>query len=237
MRRAAVLSALLLSLGAVGCGLFGEEGSGVLVTRRLQVPAEIDSVRLADGFRATIATGRREPAGTVTIDDNLVGLLQIDVDGSTLSIDLSGQVRGATLRVDLGLIRLRALELSGASAASVRGPLTGDLTVEASGASEADLPPMDLDDLELSVSGASNVSAEAGGTGRLQADVSGSSHVALFEVQADEAELVVSGSSEVEVTVIELLDSQASGGSSVRFRGEPERVIRDESGGSSVEPA
>jgi hypothetical protein len=237
MRRAAVLSALLLGLGAVGCGLFGEEGSGVLVTRRLQVPAEIDSVRLADGFRATIMTARMAPAGTVTIDDNLVELLRTDVDGSTLSIDLSGDVRGATLRVDLGLIRLRTLELSGAVAVAVRGPLSGDLTVEASGASEVDLPPMDLDDLVLSVNGASNVSAEAGRAGRLQADVSGSSHVALFEVQADEAELVVSGSSEMEVTVLELLDAQASGGSSVRFRGEPERVIRDESGGSSVQPA
>jgi hypothetical protein len=36
--------------------------------------------------------------------------------------------------------------------------------------------------------------------------------------------------------VLELLDAQASGASSVRFRGEPERVIRDESGGSTVEP-
>jgi Putative auto-transporter adhesin, head GIN domain len=237
MRRTAVLSLLLLGLGAVGCGLFGEEGSGVLVTRRLDVPTEIDTIRLADGFRGTIATGRSAAAATVTIDDNLVGLLRTDVDGSTLSIDLSGQVQDATLRVNVGVIQLRAIQLSGASVASVRGPLTGDLTVEASGASEIALSPMELDGLELNVSGASNVSAEAGRTGQLQAEVSGSSHVSLFEVETDEAELVVSGSSEVEVTALELLDAQASGGSSVRFRGEPERVIRDESGGSTVEPA
>ena len=235
MRRPLVAPALL-AVVASGCGVLGEAGSGVLVTRRIQVPAGIERVEIGDAFRSTILVGTAAPSGEITMDDNLLDRLRVEVDGDTISIDLDGRVRDATLRANIGLIRLRRLAVSRASQVRVEGLVTDDLTIEASGASEVEVGSVELDELFLNVSGASQVSI--GGTaGHLRTDVSGASRIALFGVEADEAEADVSGASEAELTVLDRLEARASGASSVRYRGDPDRVISDESGASSVEPA
>ncbi len=235
MRRPLVALALLAVI-ASGCGVLGEAGSGVLVTRRIQVPAGIERVEIGDAFRSTILVGTAAPSGEITMDDNLLDRLRVEVDGDTISIDLDGRVRDATLRANIGLIRLRRLAVSRASQVRVKGLVTDDLTIEASGASEVEVGSVELDELFLNVSGASQVSIE-GTAGHLRTDVSGASRIALFGVEADEAEADVSGASEAELTVLDRLEARASGASSVRYRGDPDRVISDESGASSVEPA
>jgi Putative auto-transporter adhesin, head GIN domain len=226
----------VLTVVASGCGLLGEEGSGVLVTRRLEIPAGIERVEVGDGFRATIRVARAAPSGEVTIDDNLLDRLRVEVDGDTIGIDLDGRVRDATLRATIDLIRLRRVDVSGASRARVEGRVTDDLTIGASGASEVEIGSVDLDELILSVSGASEVSID-GGSQHIRADASGASRIVLFGVEGDEVEVDVSGASEAEVTARDRLEARASGSSSVRYRGEPDRVITDASGSSSVEPA
>jgi hypothetical protein len=226
----------LLAVLASGCGLVGEEGSGVLVTRRIQVPAGIERLEIGDAFRATIRVGTAAPSGRITMDDNLLDRLHVEVDGDTLAIDIEGSVRSATLRADIGVIRLRQVDVSGATSAAVDGPVTDDLRVGASGASEVEIGSVELDELFLDVSGASRVSID-GTVGDIRADVSGASNIALFGLEADEAHVDVSGASEAELTVSDRLEAEASGASSVRYRGEPDRVISDESGASSVEPA
>lgn len=235
MRRPLVALALL-AVVASGCGVLGEAGSGVLVTRRIQVPAGIERVEIGDAFRSTILVGTAASSGEITMDDNLLDRLRVEVDGDTISIDLDGRVRDATLRANIGLIRLRRLAVSRASQVRVEGLVTDDLTIEASGASEVEVGSVELDELFLNVSGASQVSIE-GTAGHLRTDVSGASRIALFGVEADEAEADVSGASEAELTVLDRLEARASGASSVRYRGDPDRVISDESGASSVEPA
>jgi hypothetical protein len=221
---------------ASSCGLLDEEGSGVLLTRRIEVPAEIERVEIGDAFRATIRVGSAAPSGEVTIDDNLVDRVRVEVDGDTLAIDLDGSVRGATLRAEIGVVRLRQVSVSGASRARVEGQVTDDLTIEASGASEVEIGTVELDELFLDVSGASQVAID-GSAGQVRADVSGASGVSLFGVEADEVAVDVSGASDAEVTALDRLEATASGASSVRYRGEPDRVISDESGASSIEPA
>lgn len=234
--RRAVAVIALLGVVAGGCGLLGEAGSGVLVTRRIQVPAGIERVEIGDAFRSTIRVGTAAPSGEITIDDNLLDRLRVEVDGDTIKIDLDGRVRDATLRADIGLVGLRSLDVSGASQVRVEGQVTDDLTINASGASEIEIGSVELDELFLDASGASQVSIE-GTAGHLRADASGASRIALFGVEADEAEVDVSGASEAELTVLGRLEARASGASSVRYRGDPDRVISDESGASSVEPA
>jgi putative autotransporter adhesin-like protein len=235
MNRTVVLLAVV-TVVAGGCGLLGEEGSGTLVTRRFEVASEVDRVEIGDAFRATVRVGAATPSAKVTIDDNLLDRLRLEVDGHTLTIDLDGRVRDATLRADVSVVGLRRLGASGASKVRLDGTVTDDLTIEASGASEVEVGSIELDELVLDVSGASQVSA-VGSTGHLRADISGASRIALFDVEADEAQLDVSGASDADVTVLDRLEAEASGASSVRYRGEPDRVISDESGASSVEPA
>lgn len=235
------LAMVLLVVGSSSsCDVvLGEQGSGVIATRRLVLPAEVQRIELGDAFRATIATGTRRPSATVAIDDNLVDRLDVEIDGDVVAIDVKGRVRDATLRVAIGVIRLRELRLSGASRASVAGGLglTDDVTIDGSGASEIRLGSVDLDELDVSLSGASKLSGATGGANQITADVSGASTLALFGVEADEVQVDVSGASRAEMTVRDRLEATASGASTVIYQGDPDHVIRDGSGASSIEPA
>jgi hypothetical protein len=66
--------------------------------------------------------GTADRSGTVSIGDHLLDHLRVEVDGDTVRIDLDGQVRDATLRADLGVVRLERVSASGATHIRVEGP-------------------------------------------------------------------------------------------------------------------
>jgi Putative auto-transporter adhesin, head GIN domain len=237
MRRTVAFAVLAASLVSACNVVLGEQGSGVIVTRRFELPAQIQRIELGDAFAGTIAIGPGKPSAAVQIDDNLVDRLRVEVDGDSVAVDVNGRVRDATLQVEITLPRLRELHLSGASRASVDGPLVDDVTVEGSGASEIQLGAVDLDEFDIALSGASKLSGASGSANRVTTDVSGASNLSLFGVEADEVHVDVSGASRAGVTARERLEASASGASSVTYHGEPDHVIRDESGASSIEPA
>lgn len=235
MRRTAavvpILGALLSS-----CGLLGEEGSGVLATRSIEIGPGVEQVQIGSAFETTILIGTGRPSGSVTIDDNLVDHLVVEVDEESLRVELDGGVRGATLRLEVTLPALTHLGAGGASQVEVAGMLQGDATVEVSGASTAQIGSVDVGSLGLDVSGASRLIA-SGAAGEVTADVSGASEIDLSGVEAVEVTVEASGASTVHVTVEDVLDAVASGASTVTYRGEPDRVLVDSSGASSVERA
>jgi putative autotransporter adhesin-like protein len=191
---------------------------------------------VGDGFEATILVEGGAPSGRVTIDANLLDHLVIEVDDGSLSVDLDGRVRNATLQLEVRLQALTQLEAGGASHVDVAGKLVGDVAVDASGASRAVIQAVELDSLALDVSGASRLEASGAAT-EISADVSGASEVDLAGVEASEVVVDASGASTPHVTVSELLDAVASGASTITYRGEPDRVLVDSSGASSVERA
>jgi len=227
----AVLASMLTT-----CGFLGEVGSGVIVSRSVRVPADVDRVEVADAFEATIRLGAAAPSGSVRIDDNLVDRLRIEIDDDTFSIDLDGRVREATLQLNLSVDRLERVQASGASRVRLEGTVDDDLRLDASGASAIEIPSAELDELVVALSGASRATV-AGSASTLDADVSGASRLSLFDLAVDEAQVGVSGASTAEVTVEDELEATASGASSVRYDGDPDRVLSDVSGASSVAPA
>jgi hypothetical protein len=68
----------------------------------------------------------------------------------------------------------------------------------------------------------------------MEADVSGSSSLSLFDFPVTRAEASASGASDIDVTVSEELRIDASGSSTIRYRGNPSTVESDTSGASEV---
>jgi hypothetical protein len=234
MRRGTVFL-IAVCASSTACGFLGEEGSGVIVTRSIDVGAEIRAVEVGDSFLATISVGRATPSASVTIDDNLVDHLAIEVEDEVLRVELSGRVRDATLGLDVALLALTSLEASGASRVQVEGGLDGEVEIGASGASTVHVDAVELEAFRLDVSGASRV--ETGGTAvSIEADVSGASELHLAGVEAEVVAVDVSGASTVDITVTEQLEANASGASTVRYRGDPD-VRVESTGSSSVERA
>lgn len=216
--------------------MLGEAGSGVLVTRPLEIASTVRRVELADGFETKIRLGAATASGRVTIDDNLLDNLEVATDDEMLHVELNGRVRRATLKLEIALPALTTLEVSGASSVEVQGTLSDRAEIVVAGASRVGVQAVDLKRLDLDVSGASRL--EAGGVAReIRADASGASELDLARVEAEEVVLTASGASTVDVAVSELLDVEASGASTVRYRGDSARVLVDASGASTVERA
>jgi hypothetical protein len=169
MRKPAI-TLLVVSLLLGACRT--ESGSGTVATRQIDV-GSFSSLQVSHAFTVNVTVGSPEEV-TVRVDDNLIDILDVGVSDGTLRIGLESgtEATDATLEADVSVPSLDALELSGASRATVSGSATS-LDAAVSGASNLAARGLTIDELTIDVSGAS--SAEVTVTGTLSATASGAS--------------------------------------------------------------
>lgn len=164
--------------------------------------------------------------------------------------DLNVRVLNATLKINylhrnwLGAINrkrmdilietpvLEAIDASGACRVDIED-FTGfdKLEADVSGASKLNLDAV-AEELNITISGASVFTAKKE-CPYLSADLSGASKLNAFDTNSDEVYLSLSGASRANVSVRDYLKVDASGASTVNYRGTP-RIDQDVSGGSKV---
>ncbi len=128
---------------------------------------------------------------------------------------------------------LESLEASGASGVKMSGDLNvKNLTMEIAGASSFS-GVIKGNGLSLEVSGASSVNLE-GNVNELNVEASGASSIKAFDLVANTCKAEASGASAIKITVNKELDAEASGASSIGYRGEAVVKRVDVSGASSI---
>lgn len=198
-----VLIVSLLALSILACqvgGLGGNttiSGSGNVVSKEYDLTG-FDAVDISHAFTVVVTQGESYSV-IVRVDDNLVEHLNVVKQGSTLKIGLKPNfdytIKNDTLKAEVTMPELASVEASGSSDVTITGFEStntlqvdlsgastavligsgGDLTVDASGSSEADLAEFPVGDASVDASGASTVTVNV--SGRLDADASGSSDV------------------------------------------------------------
>lgn len=153
-----------------------------------------------------------------------------DIEG----LDVSG---ASTVKVSDGLsVKDFDLQVSGASTLKIEGGINsstnGKMNVEINGASNM-TTSIKAGDVKFNLSGASQVNLEGNVTG-LGVEVSGASDFKGFGLQAENCRVEASGASSVNITVSKKLDAQASGASSVGYKGDAVITNLDVSGASNV---
>lgn len=174
---------------------------------------EFHAVDLGGVFQAEITVG---PATHVELrgDGNLLDKVELQNIGGELRAELRGSVLPTMpLRLLVSTPTLDAVDLSGASQATITGA-TGPK-------------------LELEISGASNVTV-AGAVDSLELDLSGASQADAARLVAKQVQIDASGASSAEVVANESFDADASGASNVTWRGDATRVTTDASGAASI---
>lgn len=210
-------------------------GAGDTVTVEVNA-TDFDEVSAGYAFEVDITQGDDYQV-LITVDQNLEEYLRVGKQGSRLNVqmDPGHTYAAATLRAEITMPELVGLELSGAS----RGRVTGfegmrDFDVEVSGASSL-RGEMVTGDVTMDVSGASRAELEGSGQD-LRVEASGASHVTLADFAVRNANVEVSGASSAVVNVSGRLDAEATGASSVRYRGDPELGRIESSGAGSIRP-
>lgn len=230
-----ILSLITILLLA-GCAQLTITGSGNIVTQEETITG-FDRVSAKHSFEVSISQGEDYKV-VISVDDNIVEHLDVRKDGSTLKIGLEFNryysIINATMRAEVVMPELSAVELLGASSAAITGfASSNDFEADLSGSGTL-RGDIEAGDTSFDLSGSSDVSISGSG-GDLKIDSSGSSVVDLSDFPAENADLDLSGSSTVTVNVSGTLNVSSSGSSNVYYLGNPTIGQISTSGSSSVE--
>jgi hypothetical protein len=190
----------------------GVSGSGKVATDKRDVKG-FTSVDVRGVFQVEIVSGK-DFSVEVQADDNILPLIETNVSGSTLQIDLKDK---ASTRSDM-VVRISAPNIE-------RVETTGAAKVTASGIKN--------DSFSISTTGASKVYL-TGETASLDIDVTGASLVDAEQLNATIANIQASGASKINVNVSGELHSEASGASRIVYSGDPKTIDNHQSGASSI---
>ena len=138
------------------------------------------------------------------------------------------------LKAYISFRNIDELEVSGACDVVIAGELKADdLKIELSGASDLK-GKLDVKNLSVNLSGASDMTVTGGTASQLKIDASGASDFKGFDLVTEICDAEASGASDIKITVNKELSAQASGASSVHYKGNG--VIKElrTSGASSV---
>lgn len=195
MKRTMTVVLVVLVALLAGCTLIPTSGSGKIVTRE-ETFTGFDKLDVSAGFKVDVHQAE-DFSVVIRVDDNVEKHLEVAKKGSTLQIGLKPNLslRRATLEAEITMPELAGLEMSGGAHVTVTGfestkalnldvsggshaTLTGsagDVTIDASGGSEADLSAFSVVDANVEAGGGSTVTVNA--SGRLDADASGGSRI------------------------------------------------------------
>lgn len=187
---------LLLGASMAGASGVSDEGSGNLVTQRLAL-AGFTGIEVSGSWQVTVRPGPYDVH--VTVDDNVIDDLQIELRGDALHFGLRPHfsLRRVTLRAEVTMPTLDAVAVSG----------SGDATFS----------EFESASLRLSVTGSGDVEGSGITVGALDAGVSGSGDIMLEGCASESAQVSITGSGDV--TLRGASDEQPTGSLTLQISG------------------
>lgn len=203
MRTVSTLLAVVMVVGHCGCVVYmpsnAVEGSGAVTAQQRQI-GDFDGIVLYGDADLDVQVGKSTSV-TVTIDDNLLELIQTEVYGGRLVIKNLRSYRSEHgLHVGITVPRLTYLDIAGA----------GDVQID----------NLQSDDFELQISGAGDVFGH-GAARDLSVQINGSGNVDFSDLTATDASVTINRSGDVQVHAVERLSATIHGSGDIRYRGSP----------------
>jgi hypothetical protein len=209
-------------------------GSGTTATEERSVKSFI-ALKVSGGIEVELTQSDTESL-VITADDNVLPLIESVVSDGVLRIRLKESVRNAgTMKALVSFRKLESIDISGAVKLKGTNPMTfQNIDLESSGASEIRLD-INATSIKAKISGASSLSVR-GKSAHSRVDASGASRVYASDMETQTTSIDASGASIIEVWATEKINADASGASSIRYKGKPGQLQRNTSGASSVSP-
>lgn len=230
---------LLLSLAFIAFSLMSLhasakhiKGSGKVV-KETRVATNFNSIDIGGAFEIELIKSSEEKVILET-DDNIMPHIRVRVSGGELEIDNTEDINNPTeLKVTIYYKELNELDISGAASLFSADVLeSSHLELDCSGASEITLK-LKVSVMEVDCSGASKLELE-GKADKVEMDLSGASVIRAYGLEINKLDLEASGAAVVKVLVLDNITIDASGASSVRYKGSPSIDLLDSSGASSI---
>lgn len=226
-----LLAILIVSVALTGCERYEDDGALQYQEENFSI-SDFERLEIGDAFVIRVEQGNYFSV-QVRGDRRNIDDLEVRKSGNTLVVRYDEyENRQYETYIDIVMPTLAAATLSGATQSVITGfEEVENFSLSLSGASvaQADLVAANL---SIVLSGAS-VADLRGASSTLTAEVSGASTLKAFSFPVQTAEVNVSGASVGKVTVANHLHAIATGASTVLYRGNPV-VDSEASGGSSI---
>jgi hypothetical protein len=235
----------LLFLTAFWCSLSSckrkkTEGKGEIKTETRGVTS-FATIDLSTSVTAVIVVDpAAQPSVTLKGYANILELIKTEVTNGTLKVytdDLVHFRSDKDVVAEITVPSLQALEISGASDATIKGPLTAEkFNLEVSGAGDVVIENMTANTFEAELTGAGQLEVKGGSVNKLAYDVTGAGDISTFPLQSKTAEVTVTGMGDVELSVSDALDASITGAGDINYKGHPQ-LTTNITGGGSIEDA
>ncbi len=213
-------------------------GSGKTATETRKVSG-FKGLEVGGAFEVELIPSDHESV-IIEADEKYISSIKTEVNGSTLEIGIRSNSYknyknfNGKMKATVYFKELIAIEASGAAKLhqAKAAPATDKMGIELSGAAKADLQ-IDTDKLALETSGAAHVIL-AGRADKFIIDISGAGKLEADNLLTKSCAIDVSGAGKADLNVKESLTADASGAGSVRYSGNPGKVVTDVSGAGNV---
>lgn len=214
--------------------------SSILLLSSIAIKAQTTQEREVKPFKKLEISGAANVIYTqsdtfklkVVADDKEIANIFTTFEDETLVVKAKGSF-SHNYKVYVSGNTLQQITASGASKFSTSNTLIADsLSIDVSGASDA-IANVKSKSVDVTLSGASGVNLE-GNTETLQSRVSGASSLKSYKLNSNVTNVTASGASTAKVFANEKINANATGSSTIKFKGEPKEVSAEASSSSSV---
>lgn len=212
-------------------------GSGILASEKKDF-ADFTMVEAGWGFEVEVSQSDSYSIN-ITADDNMLGYIEVSQSGDRLTIGLKWgySYQDVTLKAEIKMPDLYELRFSGGTPGSVEGfTSTHEFVVDLSGGSRLSGDFTTSANAKFTVSGGSRLLGIDGAANNLTVDASGGSVLELSRFSVHNATVNLSGGSSATINLNGGLHGDLSGGSTLKYLGNPTTVDVNTSGGSTVGP-
>jgi hypothetical protein len=214
--------------------------SSILLISSIAIKAQTTQVREAKAFKQIEVSGAANVLYTqsdtlslkVVADDKEINNIYTTYENETLVIKAKGSFTHS-YKIYVSGNNLKQITSSGASKFSSTNIINTDsLSIDVSGASDVVLK-INTKATDVMLSGASGVNLE-GNTQTLYSTVSGASALKAYKLNASTTNITASGASSAKVFANDKINANATGSSTIKFKGEPKEVSAEASSSSSI---
>ncbi|MFN5360974.1 MAG: head GIN domain-containing protein [Bacteroidota bacterium] len=184
------------------------------------------SIQAEGGIDIYVTQGKETGVAVSASSDDYREAIVAEVRGNTLYVSFKyknlwgNRMANPKAKAYVSVIKLESINLSGACDIHIAGVLkSDDLKVVLSGASNFK-GEVQLNNTQILLTGASDCKL-TGKAERIKVQASGASSFKGYDMDAGDADINASGASDVQMSISNSLTVEASGASSVHYKGEP----------------
>ena len=214
--------------------------SSLFLISSFTIKAQTSQVRETSPFKKIEVSGAANVVFTqsdtlklkVVADEKEINNIFTIIENETLVIKAKGSFTHS-YKIYVSGNSLNQITSSGASKFTSTNTITSDsLSIDVSGASDVVLK-VNTKAIDVMLSGASGVNVE-GNTQTLYSTVSGASALKAYKLNAAITNVTASGASSAKVFANDKINANATGSSTIKFKGEPKEVSAEASSSSSI---